>query len=114
MKIGVDLDATVYGFPEFFRAFIPAMVAAGHEIYCTSAHAREDWPLDRDRLRALGIDPDMINPGHMQPRNVRRCPRMKARMANHLDIVFDDDAEAIQRYTRTPIFKPPADLAGDI
>ncbi|HPD47005.1 MAG TPA: hypothetical protein P5279_09555 [Anaerohalosphaeraceae bacterium] len=33
MKVGVDLDATITAYPEFFSAFTAAMAAAGHEIH---------------------------------------------------------------------------------
>ena len=33
MKIGVDLDATITAYPEFFSAFTKAMARTGHEIH---------------------------------------------------------------------------------
>lgn len=33
MKIGVDLDATITAYPEFFSVFTKAMAQAGHEIH---------------------------------------------------------------------------------
>ncbi len=33
MKIGVDLDATITAYPEFFSLFTKAMTDAGHEIH---------------------------------------------------------------------------------
>lgn len=119
MKIGLDLDHTIYGFPEFFAAFIPAMVAAGHEIYCTSNHTREQWEKrDRRILKRLGIDPDLIDPRYL-PDNPVVGPSLKARqerkadVADNMDIVFDDHADKFQWETRTPIFRPPGKLSAD-
>ncbi len=113
MKIGVDLDHTVLGFPEFFRAMIPVMVAAGHTFHCTSGRAYEDWALYRVRLRAVGIDPDMIDHSLLLPRKEKRTRRTKPNMADQLDLVFDDDADAFQARTQTPIFKTPRIRAAD-
>jgi len=33
MKIGVDLDATITAYPEFFGVFTKAIAEAGHEIH---------------------------------------------------------------------------------
>lgn len=109
MKIGVDLDHTIYGFPEFFAAFIPAMTAAGHKFYCTSNHRRSQWPQDCERLRILGIDPDLIDPSLMveNPDGAKE----KGRMSDQLDYTFDDHADHFQALTQTPIFKCPAEKA---
>lgn len=120
MKIGVDLDHTVYGFPEFFRAFIPAMVAAGHEVYCTSNHLRSVWhDEDCPRLKRLGINTDLISPSLLSgdPRpgkpNVSADRNHKAWMADQCDYVFDDLGEKLQRLTKTPVFGVPKKLARD-
>lgn len=55
MKIGVDLDHCVYGFPKFFAEFIPAMVDRGHQFYCTSNHLRAEWELDVKNFILLGL-----------------------------------------------------------
>lgn len=117
MKIGVDLDHTVYGFPEFFRAFIPAMVAAGHEVYCTSNHARGRWEnRDRSILQSMGIDPDLINPQYLPDKPVNGPDRHwvhKAPVADQMDVVFDDHAKRIQPHTNTPVFGVPGKFASD-
>lgn len=115
MKIGLDLDHTVYGFPEFFRAFIPAMAAAGHTFYCTSNHKRSSWePRHVPNLRKLGIDPDLIDPSLMHETQQflkGGGPQNKARMADCCDVVFDDHARHFQNLTKTPIFETPGDKA---
>lgn len=107
LKIGVDLDHTVYGFPSFFAAFIPTMSSAGHKFYCTSNHLKDKWPQDRERLRGLGIDPDLIDPSLMQEGPKDEGAENKARMANECDFVFDDAAKAFQHLTATPVFNCP-------
>lgn len=111
MKIGVDLDHTVYGFPEFFVAFISAMSAAGHKFYCTSNHRRSQWPEDEKRLRKMGIDPSLIDPSLMveSPDGAKE----KARMSEMLDINFDDHADHFQHLTTIPVFKCPAEKAAE-
>ena len=112
MKIGLDLDGTIYGFPEFFREFIPAMIAQGHEIYCSSIHTQEQWKNnDPQKLQKLGINPNMINssllPNYFIPKSKEQLrAKYKGTIADSLDIVFDDDPK-IQQYTKTPIFKCP-------
>ena len=105
MKIGLDLDGTVYGYPEFFKEFIPAMVARGHQFFCTSAHGLDVWPQDCERLRALGIDPDMISPSLMFPLSHTELSK-KGWQASQLDLIFEDDPR-VQKFTRTPVFALP-------
>lgn len=90
MRIGLDLDGTVYAHPEFFREMIHAMSAAGHLFFCISSHARNEWPDDRERLNAIGINADLISPEMMY--DVRHGDvSKKSRQANQLDVIFDDD-----------------------
>lgn len=119
MRIGLDLDHTVYGFPEFFREFIPAMVACEHRFYCISNHTQKQWhKRDRGRLVELGINPDLIDPSLMPIQPVTG-PSLEARQArkaaaiSKLDIAFDDYAEFIQPHTRTPVFRTPRSVAAD-
>lgn len=105
MKIGLDLDGTVYGYPEFFREFIPAMVARGHQFFVTSAHGRDVWDKDCEMLRALGIDPDMISPSMMYQTSHTDLEK-KGQQAKQLDVVFEDDPR-VQRFTNTPVFAMP-------
>lgn len=118
MKIGVDLDHTVYGFPEFFREFIPAMAARGHQFFCTSGHTRDRWERDRELLAEIGIDADLINPCHMpetpaRGETIELRQRQKASVAGLMDLVFDDHADFIQPHTTTPIFRCPGKLSAD-
>lgn len=104
MKIGLDLDGTVYEYPEFFRALIDLFHSQGHEFYCTSSHGRGEWPDDCKRLQALGIDADKISPALMYD-NRHGDIRLKAKQADSLDLVFDDDSR-VQALTPTPVFCP--------
>ena len=118
MKIGIDLDHTVYGFPDFFREFIPAMVVRGHKFYCTSNHTQSEWPRDREILRGLGIDPDMIDPCYLPTRpvagkTVEDRQARKAPSADLLDIVFDDHADFINPHCKTPVVKMPGKKSQD-
>lgn len=112
MRIGFDLDQTVYGFPEFFRVLIPPLHAAGCKLYCTSNHLRGQWPDDCERLRALGIDPDMLDPSLMQQGPKDHGWAHKKWMAQHVDYMFDD-FEGLQDLTQTPVFICPHKKASD-
>lgn len=109
MKIGVDLDQTVYGFPEFFGPFITIMSASGHKFYCTSNHNKSQWIDDERRLRKLGINPDLIDPSLMfeNPEGAKE----KAWMSDQVDITFDDHADHFQQLTTTPVFRCPGEKA---
>lgn len=120
MRIGLDLDRTVYGYPHFFAEFIPAMVARGHQILCTSNHLKIVFENeDRQRLESIGIDPDIIDISLLstEPRNgkptVAADPQQKKKMYDTLDLGFDDLAHKIQEQTQTPIFSTPGRLAAD-
>lgn len=104
MKIGLDLDGTVYEYPEFFRDLIETFHALGHRFFCTSSHARSEWPEDCERLKKHGIDPDKISPDLMYHHRHGHI-HLKAKQADQLDIVFDDDVR-IQSLTKTPVFAP--------
>lgn len=104
LKIGLDLDGTVYAYPDFFRDLIDSFYMAGHRFFCTSSHARSEWPEDCERLRKLGIDPDKISPDLMYAERHGHI-HLKAKQADRLDLVFDDDSR-IQSLTSTPIFCP--------
>jgi len=107
LRIGLDLDHTVYGFPAFFREFIAAMHAAGHKIYVTSNHLRERWPHDQERLRALGIDPDTLSPNLMQQGPHDFGLDHKTWMSKQVDYMFDDAGAEFQSRTPTPVFVAP-------
>lgn len=111
MKIGIDLDHTVYGFPVFFAAFIEAMSAAGHQFYCTSNHPRSEWPKDKVRLIKLGIDPNLIDPSLMveEPDGAKH----KAAVTDQVDVNFDDHADHFQHLCKNPVFKTPAEKASE-
>lgn len=112
MRIGLDLDGTLYAHPKFFAALIPAMHAAGHEFYCTSAHSRSNWdaagyqgqPPDRERLLALGIPAELIRPDilHQEPHGDLA---IKGRACDQCDVVFDDDPD-LQHHTKALVMRP--------
>ena len=107
MKIGLDLDHVVLSHPEFFGTLIETFSALGHEFYCTSGRGRDVWESRCiPDLVAVGIDHTKINPCLMTPTETPHVTD-KARMADHLDMVFDDDAGRIQPHTKTPIFYVP-------
>ena len=114
MKIGLDLDGTLYGFPEFFKAMIDSMTKDGHEFFCTSNWKRSKWEWHKKKIAHLGINPDLISPELLDSKQhfLRKDgPKNKARMADQLDIVFDDHADHIQHLTKTPIMKCPGKKA---
>jgi len=107
MKIGINLDNTVYSHPAFFAALIESMSGQGHRFFCTSSHARSEWPNDCVRLQSLGIDSDLISPDMMYEESHGSLAQ-KGLQADKLDIMFDDDGR-IQMFTSTPVFCPPVD-----
>ena len=114
MKIGLDLDGTLYGFPEFFKAMIESMVKDGHKFYCASNWKRSKWEWHKKKIAHLGINPDLISPELLDSKQhfLRKDgPKNKARMADQLDVVFDDHADHIQHLTKTPIMKCPGKKA---
>ena len=104
MKIGLDLDGTVYAHPLFFAAMIESMSEAGHTFYCISSHGRDEWPEDCKRLLAHGINPDRISPEMMYD-NRHGSVQKKGGQANRLDVIFDDDFR-VQLFTATVQFAP--------
>lgn len=104
MKIGLDLDGTVYAHPQFFAALVSAMSAAGHEFFCISSHGRHEWEKDCERLRSLGVDPSLISPDMMYPQRHGDVSK-KSAQADQLDVIFDDDFR-VQLGTGTVQFAP--------
>ena len=90
MRIGLDLDGTVYAHPAFFGAMIQAMAADGHTFFCTSSHGRDEWTTDCIRLESLGIDPTLISPVLMSAHRHGNIA-LKSQQASQLDAIFDDD-----------------------
>lgn len=99
MRIGLDLDGTVYAHPQFFAAMIEAMAKDGHQFFCTSSHARSEWPKDCERLRERGINPDLISPEMMYDTRHGHV-HLKGQQADRLDVIFDDDFR-VQSHTNT-------------
>jgi hypothetical protein len=105
MKIGLDLDGTVYAHPAFFAELIRAMAAAGHKFYVISSHGRGEWePEDVPRLEKLGVPASLIDPSLMHHTRHGELA-IKGRAADACDFVFDDDTR-LRQFTRTPVFAP--------
>jgi hypothetical protein len=104
MRIGLDLDGTVYSHPAFFAEMIRAMTAAGHSFFCISSHGRPEWEDDCRRLAKAGVPHELIDPSLMNPTRHGELT-IKGKAADACDFVFDDDAR-LQSYTRTPVFAP--------
>ena len=105
MRIGLDLDGTLYSHPEFFAELIAALSSRGHTFYCISSHARSDWDAtDMSRLQAMGVPAQLIDPSLMHPERHGELS-IKGRAADKCDLVFDDDVR-LQSHTRTPVFAP--------
>ena len=107
MKIGLDLDGTLYAHPKFFSAMIDAMSEKGHTFHCISSHSKQQFrDHDYQKLKDLGINSDLIDPSlmyHMQHGDLN----IKGQAASQCDIVFDDDVRLAQ-YTKTPVLSPIA------
>jgi hypothetical protein len=107
MRIGLDLDGVVFYDPEFFACFLAAMTSAGHTVFCTSNWGRRDWPKLAERLRGVGVPPDLFDLSLMAKRQHLLGGKLdgyanKQRMWNKVDVVFDDDAEKILKRIPKP------------
>lgn len=113
MRIGLDLDHAVYGFPKFFSELITSMAARGHTFHCTSGHSPRRWERrDIELFERLGIDHRLVDPSLLvnhYPNLRHGGAKVKANMyrVGCLDLVFDDDAHKIQKFTRVPLFEVP-------
>lgn len=102
MKIGLDLDGTVYSYPEFFKRLIEG--CRGIQFYCISSHGRNEWSDDMTRLNEMGIPAYEISPLLMHHERHGDLS-IKGKAADKCDIVFDDDIR-LKDYTKTPVFVP--------
>lgn len=105
MRIGIDLDGTLYAYPRFFGELIRAMHARGHTWHCTSCHGIDRWHAeDVARLTALGVPVELIDPSLLAPHD--HCDlTVKGRACDQVDYVFDDNLE-LPKFTKTPIIAP--------
>jgi hypothetical protein len=105
MKIGLDLDGVLYSHPGFFIEFIASMSKQGHKFFCISSHGINEWGSeDVPRLRAMGYNPDLIDPSLM---NIVRHGDLsiKGWACDQCDVVFDDD-DRLGRYTKAMVICP--------
>jgi len=81
MKIGVDLDATITAYPEFFSAFTQAMAAAGHQIHVITNRVPGTEDFVAQELARYGITWHVIH-----------ITRDKAAyiLAEGISVLFDD------------------------
>jgi hypothetical protein len=114
MKIGFDLDGVMYDWPEIFVPLTKLLHENGHQLFITSNHTKIEWiNLDRDRLAEMGYNPCIFDATLIWfEADHRFGAAQKTKMADQLDFVFDDDADAFQAKTKVPIFKVPR--KGDI
>ena len=113
MKIGLDLDGTVYAHPQFFAELIGALHPRGHRFFCISSHGRWEWDVGGDagdndltRLRKLGVPADLIDTSLMHS-DRHGDLRIKGQAASHCDLVFDDDLR-LKDFTTAAVFAPTA------
>ena len=105
MKIGLDLDGTVYSYPAFFADMIRGMVPLGHVFFSISSHGRSEWDTtDVPRLLAMGVPAELIDPSLMHQERHGDL-KIKGLAADKCDLVFDDD-KRLQSFTQTPVFAP--------
>lgn len=104
MKIGLDLDGTVYSHPAFFSAMVESMSGHGHQFFCISSHGINEWPDDCKRLEAMGFPFHLVDPSLMHHKRHGELA-IKGEAASKCDFVFDDDVR-LQQYTKTPVFAP--------
>ena len=60
MNIGVDLDATISMYPEFFSFFTKAMSEAGHKIYIVTDRGQGTEETVAKELEGYGITYDVL------------------------------------------------------
>lgn len=105
LRIGLDLDGTVYSHPGFFAELIESMSVRGHKFYCISSHGRSEWEVaDVPRLTSLGVRADLISPELMHHERHGHLA-IKGRAADRCDLVFDND-ERLKEYTRAKVMRP--------
>ena len=109
MKIGFDMENTVLGFPEIFKAICEAMHGAGHTLYCIANHHKDDWPQISTQLEALQINPAMFDTSLMRTEDITTPYLNKARMVEQCDFSFDD--WQLNGLTTKPVFIVPAGKA---
>lgn len=115
MRIGIDLDQCVFGFPAFFAAMINAMLNAGHTFLVTSNHFMDKREEDKQKLQEIGIDPEKLDWSLMPdvaPVEGFDGPQHKRWMADQCDYIFDDFAR-LNQLTMRPVFVVPAGKAKD-
>ena len=102
LKIALDLDGTAYAHMRFFREFMKAMQAAGHQVGILTGHEQRCAENDMAFLDAHGFNPDFyIGKG---PDDSPHGPVMKSKaIADHgIDYYFDDfdydEARALTAY----------------
>jgi hypothetical protein len=57
MKISLDLDGTLYRYPDFFRMLMIALQSAGHEVGILTGHSQDSEAHDRQKLARMGFPP---------------------------------------------------------
>lgn len=108
MKIGFDLDGTLYQFPDIFKKLCEALHGFRHDLYIVSNHSSEAWQADSERLAKMGFDPRWFDISLLSPaEGDATVGRKKALMADKMDMVFDDMNVNFQYLTNTPVFKVP-------
>lgn len=94
MIVGLDLDATISGAPEFFAMLTNALVAGGHEVHVITFRDASDRAATVAELEAYGIAWTRLL---LPPDEVSDPPSWKAEVARRLglDAMFEDSPEVL-------------------
>jgi hypothetical protein len=92
VKISIDLDCTLWHHQNFFRALIPAMQAAGHQVGILTSHKIIHRPADLALLRERGFPEPNFYLGRALDSKGEDYAILKARAIreNGVDMHFDD------------------------
>lgn len=92
LKISIDYDGTMWSHMAFFRAFMVAMKAQGHEVGCLTGHNEDMQANDAALMVARGFpEPDFWfgRPKEYQPLN-GSVLKSEVILREEIDIHFDD------------------------
>jgi hypothetical protein len=115
MRIGIDLDQCVFGFPEFFELMINCMLENPNvSFHVTSNHFPDRVESDKQKLTEIGIDPNRLDWSLMPQEQTENFDGVqhKKQMADSCDICFDDFVK-LNQFTETPVFVAPNGKAQD-
>lgn len=93
LKIAIDWDGTLWAHKRFFREFMEAMQAAGHQVGILTGHRERSRERDLQKMRDVGFpEPDFYlgNSNEVEPLPHGPVMKSKAIKDHGIDYYFDD------------------------